>query len=565
MLHSFMIFRSKSKNLLVAGVLFLFVASAIVGRWVAYDPSLSWSVLLAILISLSIFWIIAGSLLSPWSISRGLVIIAGLFAFYFIFQYRHFDFHYAEIGLVPSIGRLTSSFSPNMVIFTPHPNDVASFLEGVLLVSLVVIGRGSGRVRWVWIILTLAIAYALFISESRGAWLGIIIAMVIWILLIFHEYALKLIVIGLGFAGGLIGGIFIVTRLMAPGEVIPLLTPTLYTASSRLTLYQNSLQLMKDYPFTGIGLGDTFGMVYSRYQLYIPVPFLSYAHNLFLSVSLGQGLLGLITLIGILILFYTFVIRVERTGIDSEPRLMLFRAAWLGVTASLIHGFTDSAQFSDAVWTMPVVFALAGIAVSAGRPAMSSAKRADLPVWLRYFMWATGGIIVGFVLMIGGSFWRPLVGVWYANWGSVDQTRADLSPSLNESAKELLTTQAVEKFEQALKIDPDQPTAHRRLGLIALEKQDYKTAIFHLERAYARDPKNQATLKPLGYAYLWTGQLDAAESMFRQMTFNLNFTGEMEYWHWKWREEREDELSAYAGEMARRLSRSESANDDSEP
>jgi len=542
-----MIFRSKTQNFLVIGVLLLFVSSALVGLWATYDPSLGWSVLTAILISLSIFWIIASSLISPWSASRALVIVAGLFAFYFIFQYRHFDYQ-QETGLVPAIGRLTSSFSPNMVVFTPHPNAVASFLEGVLLVSLVVIGRAGGRARWIWIMFSFFIAYGLFISESRGAWLGIAIAMGIWILLIFRERALQLLALGVGISAGLVGGIFFVTRL-APGQNVPLLTPTLSTAYSRLTLYQNSLRLMKDYPFTGIGLGDTFGMVYSRYQLYIHVPFLSYAHNLFLSVSLGQGLLGLIALVGLMILFYYFVIRVERAGgIDSEARLMLFRAAWLGVTASLIHGLTDSAQFSNAVWTMPALFVLAGIAVAVGRRALISASE-GIPARVIYVM----GVIVVILLFGAVVFWQPLTGAWYVNLGSTYQTKADLSPSLDESTRELLLAQATENFEQALNIDPDQSTANQRLGLIALEHQDFETAVIYLERAYTREPHNQGTLKTLGYAYLWTGQLDAAEQLFRQVDFNGNLADEMDYWYWWWGTQDQENLSSYAQDMAQRL------------
>jgi len=34
--------------------------------------------------------------------------------------------------------------------------------------------------------------------------------------------------------------------------------------------------------------------------------------------------------------------------------------------------------------------------------------------------------------------------------------------------------------------------------------------------AYDQEPGNQAALKTLGYAYLWTGQLDPAEKLLRQ-------------------------------------------------
>ena len=159
------------------------------------------------------------------------------------------------------------------------------------------------------------------------------------------------------------------------------------------------------------------------------------------------------------------------------------------------------------------------------------------------------------ILMIGTIFWRLSTGAWYANLGSMYQTKADLSPSLDEPARELLLAQATESFEQALVINPDQATANQRLGLIALEQQDFDAAITYLERAYTQKPYNQGILKMLGYAYLWTGQLDAAERLFRQVDFNGRLVDEMDYWHWWWGTQDRENLSSYAQEMAQRLKR----------
>ena len=48
-------------------------------------------------------------------------------------------------------------------------------------------------------------------------------------------------------------------------------------------------------------------MVYARYGLLIVVPFLTYAHNLPLAVWLGQGILGLVAITGIVVVFYLVI------------------------------------------------------------------------------------------------------------------------------------------------------------------------------------------------------------------------------------------------------------------
>jgi O-antigen ligase len=554
----------------VFSALALFIASAFIGIWVTYDASLAWPVLLALLVSVSLFLVIASSAISPWQVSRGLVIIAGLVAFYFVSQYAHFNYE-GETGFLAHLGRLTGSLMPGFVLFIPHPNAVASFLEGAFLISLVLIGQAYDRRRWIWVLMTAIIAYGLLISGSRGAWLGITLAMGIWILLIFRERARQLTVLAGGLVVGIGSGIYIVTRLAKPGQHILILSSAFDTAQSRLILYQNSLQLLKDYPFTGIGLGDTFAMIYSRYQLLIHVPYLYYAHNLFLSVALGQGVLGLVGLVGLLVIFYRFVIRVERIGLDENERTtLLFRAAWLGVTASLVHGLMDSSQFSGDVWTMPMLFALAGLAVNTGRRVWRQVEPAEISKdssRLNYLKWLGGGAIVVALAIVFVVFWQPLTSVWYANTGAVYHTKADpvLAPDLDDETRKMKTDRAVAYFQRALETNPDQPVANFRLGLIALDQYDFETALVYLERAYAQEPTDQGILKALGYAYLWTGELDLAEERFREVDFNSGLVDEFSYWHWWWGTQDRDDLATYSGEMAQRFTGELSQTDADRP
>ena len=66
----------------------------------------------------------------------------------------------------------------------------------------------------------------------------------------------------------------------------------IFDRPDRLDLYRQSLWLIRDYAFTGVGLGGQFALALSRYVLLIQVPYLTYLHNLYLEVWLQQGLIG---------------------------------------------------------------------------------------------------------------------------------------------------------------------------------------------------------------------------------------------------------------------------------
>lgn len=537
----------------IGGALALLIISAPVGIWTSYSPTLSWPLLLTLLGSISLFFAIVNTSVSPRRIAGGLVVTAALFAFYFVGQYGYFNYP-DEVGRLANLARLTGSILPQFVFFTPHPNAAAGFLESTLLLSLVLTWQARGGKRLVWGGAAALIAYGLLISGSRGAWLGLVVAFGLGGLLLIRNRTLRGVMAGTGLVGGVLG-VYVLIQMALSGSSLPGLSSTLETAQSRLRLYRNGLYLLGDYPFTGIGLGDTFGLVYSRYQLLIQVPFLTYSHNLFLSVGLGLGLLGLAALLWLLLSFYTYVFRIERIGLAKQDWLF-FRAAWLGATATFLHGLTDAPQFVGSGWTMPMLFAVLGLAVVLGHPALDEDEEEAGEYGRNIYHLRSVGVITVVVLIVVGAitFWRPLLAAWYANLGSIQQTWAELSPDLDDAAREAAAVAAVDDFARALNVSPVQAVANRRLGLMALDRQNFETAVLYLEQAYGQEPDNQATLKALGLAYVWTGQLDRAEPLLRQRDDLGEVIEELGNWSSWWASQGRPELAASAGEMAQRLS-----------
>jgi O-antigen ligase len=534
--------------------LLLLLLSALISVWAAYDPLLSWPLLFALLVGVSLFFAINWPIASPKIVAKGLVITGGLAAFYFVGQYAHFDY-WTEQGRLAALGRMTGSLLPNFVFFTPHPNAVATFLEGVFLLNLVLIWRARGLARWGWASAAILIIYAILISGSRGAWLGLGLTLVIGASLLLPNPTWRLGLMSMMIGAGLLG-ICSLVYVASSSQQLPILESMLATWQSRLILYRNVYHLIGDYPFTGIGLGNTFAMVYSRYQLLIPWAFLTYAHNIFLAVGLGQGLLGLIALIWLLIRFYGFVVQVEWANIQDAPASLVFRAAWLGVTATFIHGLLDAAQFSADYWTLPMLFALLALAMIAGRslPLYSGETKLALASRaIRRYPYLLPAVM-GLSLIVGTVLYRQtLLGYWYANMGAVYQTQADLSPGLDAVQRDLILAKAIGYFESSLELNSAQSVANRRLGMIALDYQQFDRAVSYLEQAYPYEPENQATLKALGYAYLWTGQLEPAYKLLHQLDDQGELVEELNNWRNWWQSQHRAELSGYAGQMIRLL------------
>jgi tetratricopeptide (TPR) repeat protein len=168
--------------------------------------------------------------------------------------------------------------------------------------------------------------------------------------------------------------------------------------------------------------------------------------------------------------------------------------------------------------------------------------------------WIGVAAVVVPVLVGGGLYWQPILSAGYSNLGAIYHTKSELTPDLRTAGRTAAAARANAFYTKALKLNPILPAANRRLGLLALEEHDFDAAVTYLEQAYQNEPGNQATLKALGLAYLWTGRLDSAEELLGQLDRKDEVVGELGTWSWWWGTQDRDDLSSYAEEMVKRLS-----------
>jgi tetratricopeptide (TPR) repeat protein len=81
---------------------------------------------------------------------------------------------------------------------------------------------------------------------------------------------------------------------------------------------------------------------------------------------------------------------------------------------------------------------------------------------------------------------------------------------LNESEK------AFEYFKKTLDKDPEHTDAHFQLGVVLIQKKEYKNAVSHLEQVYKKEPDREDLGYFLGFAYYQLGDHKKALSYFEK-------------------------------------------------
>lgn len=187
---------------------------------------------------------------------------------------------------------------------------------------------------------------ALVYTWSRGAWLGAIASMFIFLVII-NRRAIAF------YLTGIFAVPFAIPFL--PSSIIERFTSignmTDSSTSYRVFIWEASVGMIKDYFFSGIGVGSVaFQTVYSEYAL-AGIETAPHSHNLYLQILVELGVFGfLIFLISIFMLFskaFTFLKKSE----DKDSKIIV-GALLCGIIAFLVQGLTDY------VWYNYRVFAL---------------------------------------------------------------------------------------------------------------------------------------------------------------------------------------------------------------
>ena len=222
-----------------------------------------------------------------------------------------------------------------------NPNKLGGYL--ILVLPFIGIGLVILREKMLYRLLELFVflitGIALFLSGSRGAWIGIISSL--FILLVIIMFMEKDVIKTKKILNYIV---YVFVCCVAVAVLFYIINPKFIFHSSdmeRLYLWNSAIHMIKDNPIAGIGFGN-FNEVYNNGYIseYAQEPKLTSPHNIFLHYTVSFGLLGGLTFI-FLIFSQIYILLNNVRNINESKKLVVY-ASLCGIIGMIIHGMVDT-------------------------------------------------------------------------------------------------------------------------------------------------------------------------------------------------------------------------------
>jgi O-antigen ligase len=429
---------------------------------------------------------------------------------YDIFYYR---------GIDPEVRSLIPSLAGNQ-------NFYAMFLVAVIPAA-VVLWQVSQRkyARWYYAVSSVIILFAMVLSGSRGALLGLAGMGLMFVgLASYRRYDKKVwlgMILLVGIAVMFYFGFFNTNRADYLNGTS---ANASYTAQSRLIVWKNSLSLIKDRPLLGTGTGN-FQIVYGALggANQANLERFDDAHNLFLNVAVTEGIPAAILLL--FLLAWVWWISVKRSVDQSYSALWIFSSlAGVGIAAN----FTP---VSIPNWLLVAMFA--------GFAGSFAVKEVRAKRWWKYC-----AAVIGVILIIFGACFLTASALstlsYQSYWSDNDGQSADYAKwSLRFNPYDPIAKVYSVAANLNLGKDPSQEADDiKRLATYRTGTADsYQTAGILYYRLYTRtkdtkyiagmndyfakaltsEPDSPAVLSATAFGYYYTAQTDKALRNLEQL------------------------------------------------
>jgi len=544
----------------------IFITTAGIGVWAAYDQQGAIEKLWVILGAVAVFAVLVIQPKENLGVVAGLVGLMGVFIATIFLVTNDWHSQSSDLELIKRAGEWIAAVRPPVEELVITPNFAGGLLAILVPIPIAIsvhYWREGQKVKSVLAVgMVIIILGGLFLTSSRGAWIALLTGVGLWLLWRFSQYlAFKAkkspwLIFSLLLLITILPLVWIISVM--PGGIVAIVDriPGLPTGGSRYELSVNTGKLIEDYPFTGGGLRSFPGQ-YSRYILVIPYFLYAYSHNFYLDVIFEQGIIGGFALL-VVIFGAVFVLMDKDKSLPRKPISFWLSAAVITSTfVMIVHGFVDDPLYGDL--GSPLLLLIPGFAIllsfdffqietgegsdPTGNNTQSILTKVRVPV-----------VLVLLILLGVLIFGKPLLASWYANKGAVDMAKSDLADwpqnqwNANPDVSGLESAQ--QHFSQAVNLDQSQRTAWHRSGLISAQGRDFDMAEGELERAYLTDPEHRGIKKSLGYVYAWNGEITRAAHFLEGIG---EAPDEMEVYAWWWRENNEPGLADQAGDLARLL------------
>lgn len=291
----------------------------------------------------------------------GAVISGVIVSFYGIFQnfFGLAETTWQDADMFSSIkGRVVSTFE--------NPNVLAEYLIMLLpLIFAVFIVAKSPKIKAATLLCFALSGGCLIYTWSRGAWLGFMIGMIIFMLMYSKKTlaAMLFCLLGVPFLPFVLPQ-SIIERFTSIGNLGDSST------SYRVYIWDGVISMLRDYFVTGIGIGnDSFKLVYPAYAL-SGIETAPHSHNLYLQITVELGIVGLVVFLALLFIWAQSCLTLHAT--EKRKTKLIGAGIFCGIFAVLLQGMTDYIWYNYRVFLM--FWLMLGLSAAVRRVMRSTAE-----------------------------------------------------------------------------------------------------------------------------------------------------------------------------------------------
>ncbi len=259
-------------------------------------------------------------------------------------------------------------------------------------------------------------------------------------------------------------------------------------ADQRLDYWEDSRDVIQDFPLFGTGFG-TFAHIYPRYQsVYTHGLMVDHAHNDYIELLVEGGIAGT----GLVVWFLFAVVSASYRKFSkrrNRTSIYLFLGGLAGLLSILFHSVTDFNLHIGANG-LYFFFLLGLVASAAASRSPKSRRKTNLSVMLARRLSRTF-VLLGVTALIGGVFYGG------AALSAVCMRSFDRLDSLSQTEPKNITA-ALEQGKLARNLDPLSPQVPFILADLSLAVEDRAQALEYLTAALRLDPTNGEVAQKLG-------------------------------------------------------------------
>lgn len=335
----------------LTGLLILFFISSVT----SFAPTKSIQVWIMYLIFMSFYFVIINTVKTKkqlYSLLKLFVIAGAFVALYGVMQYA--------FGWTTSNAWIDETMFENdtMRVYSTleNPNVLGEYLLLVLPVSVVFFCKYKMQTlsKWVYGLIAVLLFGCLILTQSRGCWLGFMLAAVVFVT----------------FTNGRLWGLAPVVLCLLPFVLPQTVVERLLSignmedssTSYRVFIWLGTLAMLKNFWIGGIGMGEAaFNSVYPFYSYNAIIA--PHSHNLYLQLITESGVCALVLFLVVMIVFLRKMTLTYRADEKRSSNSMMSIAMIAGVLGFLLQSMFDYTFYNYRVMAMFFMFLALGMAL----------------------------------------------------------------------------------------------------------------------------------------------------------------------------------------------------------